>query len=315
MTASAIPLLDLDTLAPAELVTALQQSSCVLVSGRDVPVAAAEAVYRSGAAFMALPEPAKQVVAWSGRGAWQGWQRMQGDAPSEASPTYLDLVERFELRLAQRTASDPSVATMDAASRAAWGRSFALWPDQPPGFAEIWTDAYAGMHHLANRLIRLLADGLELEESGSGDWTSRQWSNLVLNHYPPQHRPPVAGRVRSRPHTDIGGFTLLWSNDRTGGLESQVAPGRWRPVEIPPGTLLVQAGDLLTRWSRGRIPSNVHRVVNPAPDSEAARNGRFSVVYFHHPDMGTAIQGEDGQVLLASEHVRRRQRLETSVLG
>lgn len=116
---------------------------------------------------------------------------------------------------------------------------------------------------------------------------TRQWSNLVVNHYPPQHGPPAAERTRSEPHTDIGGLALL-----------------------------VQAGDLLTRWTGGRIPSNLHRVVNPPPGSDAARApppgsdaaraGRYPVACFHHPDMVTTITGEDGQELVAAEHGRRR---------
>ncbi len=311
--ASDLPLLDLDRLTPAGFVEALQHSSCVLVRGRDVPIDAAEAAFASGRAFMELSEARKAAVAWPGHGAWQGWQRMQGDDPSRTSATYLDLVERFELRLAQRSPEMPPPGPDDAAGLAAWADSFALWPEAPAGFAATWTRSYSRMHHFASQLLTLLADGLDLGRPGLEDWTARQWSNLVLNHYPPQHRPPEAGRVRSRPHTDIGGFTLLWSNDRTGGLEARAPDRSWRTVDIPPGTLLIQAGDLLTRWTRGRIPSNLHRVVNPAPGSEAARNGRYSVVYFHHPDMGTTITGEDGHELLASEHVRRRQRLETPV--
>nr|WP_321986730.1 2OG-Fe(II) oxygenase family protein [uncultured Lichenicoccus sp.] len=307
-----LTLLDLDRLSPSGFVEALQRSSCVLVRGRDVPVDAAEAVFASGRKFMERPDSEKAAVAWPGHGAWQGWQRMQGDDPSRTSATYLDLVERFELRLAQRSPDRPPPAPDDVSGLAAWAESFTLWPAEPEAFSATWTRSYARMHRFASQLVTLLADGLDLR-AGLQDWTVRQWSNLVLNHYPPQHAPPEAGRVRSRPHTDIGGFTLLWSNDRTGGLEARASDRSWRTVDIPQGTLLIQAGDLLTRWTRGRIPSNLHRVVNPPAGSEAARNGRYSVVYFHHPDMGTTITGEDGRDLVASEHVRRRQRLETPV--
>ena len=68
--ATTVPTLDLDDLTRSGFVTALQQSSCVLVTGQDVPVASAEEVYRCGRDFMALPEARKQAVAWNGRGAW-----------------------------------------------------------------------------------------------------------------------------------------------------------------------------------------------------------------------------------------------------
>jgi isopenicillin N synthase-like dioxygenase len=308
-----IPTLDLETLSAKELVAGLQEASCIFVTGHDIPVELTEAVRASAETFFALPEAEKQKVAWSGRGAWQGWQRMTGDDDTGGKPAN-DLVERFELRLAQRTEADGPVDLSDAAAIARWGEPFALWPSQPAEFAKIWTQYYASMHDLCVRLVDLVADGLDLDRTTLDAWTTRQWSNLVVNHYPPQHRPPIAGRTRSRPHTDIGGFTILWSNDRTGGLEARIGDGgSWVPVDFPPDALLIQAGDLLTRWTGGRIPSNIHRVINPQPGSDAARLGRFSVVYFHHPDMDTTITDEHGAILLAAEHVRRRQRLDTAV--
>ena len=312
---NAVPVLDLATLSPDGLVTALQGCSCVLLTNHGVKLPLTEAVYASGRAFFALPEAEKQQVAWSGRGAWQGWQRM---AEESGAGYAADLVERYELRLAQRTLSDAPLDLADAAGLARWGSSFTLWPSQPAGFRDIWTRYYAAMHDLSTRLVRLLADGLDIDGGTLDAWTVRQWSNLVVNHYPPLHgalHTPEPGRMRSKPHTDIGGLTILWSDDRTGGLEARIgAGGSWVPVHIPPGALLVQAGDLLTRWTGGRIPSNIHRVVNPAAGSEAARRGRFSVVYFHHPDMETTIRDESGRTLVAAEHVRRRQRLDTPIL-
>ena len=289
-----IPLLDLDRATPAELLAALQSSSCLFVTGALVSAARAPEIRAAAEAFFHLPEVLRQAVAWSGRGAWQGWQRMQ--AESDADRPDADLVERF----------------------ARWSESFALWPDQPAGFRDIWMRHYAAMHRLASRVLAMSTEALGMAPTADTlhDWTTRQWSNLVVNHYPPQLAAPEAGRMRSRPHTDIGGLTILWTDDRTGGLEARIGgDGGWVPVHIPPGALLVQAGDLLRRWTGGRIPANLHRVVNPAPGSEAAAAGRFSVVYFHHPDMETAIGGEDGAPLIAGEHVRRRQRLETPVVA
>jgi|GEM_PF-35874 len=311
--AAAIPVLDLDEATPAALVAALQANSCIFLRGGEVPVAAMQAVRRSAGTFFDLPEAEKEAVAWSGRGAWQGWQRMKQEGPG-AYGGGADLVERFELRLAQRNAAEGVPDPADAAGLADWARSFTLWPRRPEGFAPLWTQTYASLHRLGSRLVGMIADQLALPPELLEAWTVRQWSNLVVNHYPPQLEPPPEGRVRSRPHTDIGGFTLLWSDDTCGGLEARIGPDRsWVPVYFPPDAILVQAGDLLTRWTAGRIPANIHRVVNPEPGSETALRGRFSVVYFHHPDMQTTITGEDGRSLVAAEHVRRRQRLETPV--
>ncbi len=312
-----VPLLDLDHASPAELLAALQSSSCLFVTGALVPAALAREVKATSDVFFKLPEAQRQAVAWSGRGAWQGWQSMRAEV-TEAELPYADLVERFELRLAQRREEEGPADPANAADLARWGDSFALWPDRPAEFRDVWMGYYAAMHHLASRLIGMAAEALGMAPQPDilRDWTTRQWSNLVVNHYPPQLATPAAGRMRSRPHTDIGGLTILWTDDRTGGLEARIGgDGGWVPVHVPSGALLVQAGDLLRRWTGGRIPANIHRVVNPAPGSDASREGRFSVVYFHHPDMETVIGGEDGVPLVAGEHVRRRQRLETPVIA
>jgi isopenicillin N synthase-like dioxygenase len=305
----AIPLLDLDTLTPSEFVAVLQRHSCVFLKGASVPVASAQQIYASGSAFLALPEAEKEKVAWPERGAWAGWQRMSGSA------TMTNLVERFEVRLASRSATNPAPAATDDDGIAAWAASFALWPENPPGFAHTWTRFYAEMHALTSRLIEMIAEALALDDRTLEDWTTRQWSDLVLNHYPPQSEAPAPGLVRNHPHTDFGALTLIWSNDRTGGLESHVRGGEWRKVDFMPGAMLLQAGDMLTRWTHGRIPSNVHRVVNPEQGSDAAREGRYSVVYFHHPDMATTIVDASGHAMIAEEHVRNREKLKTSVFG
>ena len=312
-----VPLLDLDHASPAQLLAALGSSSCLLVTGAMVPAALAPDVKSTAEAFFRLPDAQREAVAWSGRGAWQGWQRMRGEVAG-AALTGADLVERFELRLAQRREADGPADPENAADLARWGDSFTLWPDQPADFREVWMRYYAAMHRLAGRLVDMTTDALGMAPPPDirRDWTVRQWSNLVVNHYPPQLAAPAAGRMRSRPHTDIGGFTILWTDDRSGGLEARIGDrGAWVPVHVPPGALLVQAGDLLRRWTGGRVPANNHRVVNPPPGSAAARQGRFSVVYFPHPDMDTVIGGEDGAPLVAGEHVRRRQRLETPVVA
>jgi isopenicillin N synthase-like dioxygenase len=56
--------------------------------------------------------------------------------------------------------------------------------------------------------------------------------------------------------------------------------------------ILLQVGDLLHRWSRGLIPANDHRVVNPDPVPGQEPTDRFSIVYFQYPDRTTWVAPE-----------------------
>jgi len=285
----AVPTIDLATATPGELVTGLVNASCVYLVNHGLADDALRAMLDTAREFYALPEPIKAAVQWSGEGPWRGWQPVYAGGPQAL------LLERFEVALAQ-------------------DGTFDQWPAEPAAMRPAWTAVYRTLHDLASRLTTMIAAGLGLPAEDLPAWTVRQHSNLVVNHYLAQEHAPEPGRVRQRAHTDIGGITLLHT-DGTPGLEARLGPGgEWVPVDVPPGALLLQAGDLLRLWSRGRIPANDHRVVNPPRVPGVPQRARYSAVFFHHPDLDTwvapalpaaAEAADDG--VAALDHVLARQ--------
>jgi isopenicillin N synthase-like dioxygenase len=298
-----VPVLDFASATGDQLVAALQENSCVFLTGLDAFAADSfgadlDLMLAASREFFELDPAEKARVRWSGEGEWVGWQPLY-----EGGPTSL-LLERYELAL-----PDPAGFPSDRE----WASTFTMWPEQPAALAPTWAAYYRTARSLVNRIIEMIVESIGLPAEDLGAWTTRQHSNLCVNHYIAQEEPPAPGQTRQKAHTDIGGLTLLWADGAAGGLEAQIGPdGSWVPVHFPPGAILLQAGDLLTLWTRGRIPGNNHRVVNPPREPGAKPTDRYSVVFFHHPDLDTWVAPADADAADAAgvgarEHVLARQ--------
>jgi isopenicillin N synthase-like dioxygenase len=103
-------------------------------------------------------------------------------------------------------------------------------------------------------------------------------------------------QVRAGEHSDYGSITLLFQDD-VGGLEVRSPKGtfvRAKPIE---GTVVVNAGDLLSRWSNDKIRSTHHRVVQPPAqegDGSDSYPARYSVAYFCNPNSESYIDALPG---------------------
>ena len=129
--------------------------------------------------------------------------------------------------------------------------------------------------------MHALALAYQLEPHTFSDMLKEGNSLLRAAHYPPlgTQRDPQA--MRAAPHEDINLITLL-CEATDAGLEVLSAKG-WAAVECKTGQIVVDSGDMLSRVTGGLIPATTHRVVNPAPGSEAAGRSRFSLPFFAHP--------------------------------
>ncbi|KAJ1553753.1 hypothetical protein HK405_006998, partial [Cladochytrium tenue] len=98
-------------------------------------------------------------------------------------------------------------------------------------------------------------------------------------------------------HTDYGTVTLLFQDQR-GGLEVKTPSGEWAEATPIPGTVVINAGDLLARWSNDVIRSTEHRVVSPrvAPtEAGGSQHGaRYSVAFFCNPNQDAVVEGLPG---------------------
>lgn len=157
-----------------------------------------------------------------------------------------------------------------------------------PGWRAAAADYFLAMECIAQALMRALARGLGLPEHSFDSTFAGGISTLRLIRYPP--RPPESmigipkeklwvghrGARRymlGRAHVDSGLMTLL-AQDGVAGLQARGANGVW--VDVPPedGTLAVNFGKLLDRWTGGRIKATEHRVIGAGEE-------RFSIPFFY----------------------------------
>lgn len=78
-----------------------------------------------------------------------------------------------------------------------------------------------------------------------------------------------------------------------GGLQVESPNGTYVDAEPIADTIVVNAGDLLARWSNDTIKSTKHRVVEP-PNKEAEYPARYSVAYFCNPNFDKLIEAIPG---------------------
>jgi isopenicillin N synthase-like dioxygenase len=152
-----------------------------------------------------------------------------------------------------------------------------LWPEETPSFREATTKLYVGLESLGLRLLRAIARYLSLGDEAFAPTVRDSDSILRLLHYPPLSSD--AEGVRAGAHEDINAITLLLGAEEA-GLEVLDRDGRWLPINPPPGSVVVNIGDMLQRLTNDVLPSTTHRVVNPR--TERRDIARYSTPFFLH---------------------------------
>ncbi|KAJ7333564.1 hypothetical protein OS493_017102 [Desmophyllum pertusum] len=154
---------------------------------------------------------------------------------------------------------------------------------------------------LGLRVLSVLAIGLNMEPDSfvfgykkMGTSLGGTW--IRFNYYPviPDISKVKPGQIRCGEHNDYGGITLLIQDD-VGRLEISNIKlnGQFVPATPMKGTLLVNIGDLMQRWTSDKLKSAVHRVVIPEVEIKR-RVPRRSFVCFFDPDLDSLITCLDG---------------------
>ena len=164
------------------------------------------------------------------------------------------------------------------------------WPRYPEGFREAYEEYVDKMSELGTAVVRAmgLALGHGMDDVFVGNTRKSAWVMRAIG-YPPL--PEDGGGVSCGEHSDYGCVTLLLADETKGALQAWVETegeeGRWVDVDPVEGALVVNIGDMMSRWSGGKWKATRHRVVHKG------EGYRVSVPFFFEPDWDARVPGKE----------------------
>jgi len=268
------------------IVNGFKEVGFIYLKGHGISPSKVDNVFKKSADFFLLSSSAKDKLAWEDPRANRGYVKIGRERVTQSE----DVAEIAELR---NKAPDMK-ETMEIGRE--WDTTWRNhWPRESdvPGFKETMLDFFQTCHELHTIVMRAIALGLDLNEMFFEDKINEQRHNLRLLSYPPIKTSLLKeGQTRAGAHSDYGTLALLFQ-DNVGGLEVENPHTKqFQPAKPIPGTIVVNTGDLLARWSNDILRSTLHRVVAPSTES-ANTDGmtplRQSIAFFCSPDGGARI--------------------------
>ncbi len=243
-----------------------RETGFAVVSGHTLDGATLDRGLAAAKAFFALPADVKQRYFVKGGGGQRGYTPFGIEVAKGA--TARDLKEFWHV--GRELPDDHPYRDMMGAN---------LYVSEIEGWKDDTNAMFAELDRFGGELLCAVALHLGLSKDFFTDPVRDGNSILRMLHYPAQKEPPAPGSVRAGAHEDINVITLLLGAEEA-GLEVLHRNGSWLSVNPPPGSLVVNIGDMLQRLTNHALPSTTHRVVNPS--RERARYSRYSTPYFLH---------------------------------
>lgn len=238
-----------------------------------VPLEQVREAFAMSERFFALPDAVKARWPLSRNAGWESRAQVR---PSTGTP---DQKESYQITRARMAGLYPGA-------------------DELPGFVDTMLAFERASWTVGMKVLSCFADRLGFDR----DFFTRAHdpsrdtyqSTLRLLHYYAIAPEAQAGMDlwRAGAHTDFDCLTLLYQREGQGGL--QVCPGKefeaqaWTPIPPREELITCNIGDMLMRWSDGRLPSNFHRVKNPVPGE--FMGSRYSLAFFCQANSDAVIR-------------------------
>jgi isopenicillin N synthase-like dioxygenase len=251
------------------------------LTGHGVPQDLVDRVFEQSRRFHALPPETKNKIPYFETGSFRSgyqpcfkdeYQRTNINIIADAKP---NLVAKFSIN---REGGSGGLSMTDAQRQARVN----VWPENLPGFKETLLDYHGRIEKLGRQFLPLWATSLQLPLDYFDKFFATPHLTMSLLYYPPQKG--IGNRQYGiAPHTDNALMTFLAQKD-VSGLAVRMPSGHWRAVDIVPGALLVNTGNLMVRWTNDEYLSTKHRVINTNTVD------RYSIPVFFGPSGDAMIE-------------------------
>ena len=256
------------------------RSACIdigffYVTGHSFTAEELNSVLTQGLGFFALPLDEKMKVL-SPSVDMPGFVRTGGLDPEKNRDKVVDIKERLyltrELKPGEQARPDSRIGKTQWPSR-----------DLLPSFEPILKTYIARLQRVTEALNHAFALSLDLPEDYFDAHYGRPDMSLTMNFYPPVDPSKLkASQWSFSPHADYSAFTVLLQ-DQSGGLQARNSAGEWIDVIPKAGTLVVNVGNVLERWTNDVYRSTLHRALH------IGREPRVSAAFFVYPDATTVV--------------------------
>ncbi len=274
-----VPLINLDTADGAAVARQIRDASVevgfYVLTGHAIPQRVFDDAFAAARAFYALPEPVKlQYEMDRSQTGYLPSGRSVIKASKVADNRKEDVTEIYLLRNELRRFHPDVVA-----ERRFRGRN--RWPAELPQFRPAMLSYILHMEHLARSLLGCYETALGLGRGGLAPFFDDAQLSVSVAHYPVSDVGD-SGRYGLAPHTDAGFLTFIPMQTEP-GLEIRDTVGNWFAPPVVEGGILVNAGDMLARWTNDSFMSTPHRVMVMRDRT------RTSLPFFFYPALDAMI--------------------------
>lgn len=219
--------------------------------------------------FFALDDADKRRIDKLGSPHFRGWEAVG----SEYTNNRVDVREQIDV-----WTEWPVSESTDPPSRRLLGPNQWMPDDLLPGHRRLTERWMRELGALADRILSLLAVGLDLDD----DHFTRLWGDQPMSLTKMIHYPPTpAGGAGVNAHHDAGFLTVL-APGPTPGLEVLSPSGAWITVPSVPGAFVINLGEMLQAMTGNYFVATPHRVITAGE--------RLSAAYFHGPSLDTELR-------------------------
>jgi isopenicillin N synthase-like dioxygenase len=289
---------------------ACREVGFIQILGHGIPTGVTDGLASAMDDFFAQPLETKKLSI-ARKGTNRGYTPPKAESLSlslgvESATRMNDFFEAFNVGLATSDFPGVDLDPMEYAEN--------VWPDVA-GYRDRIDAYFAEAGRVARTMTDIFAAALDLPAGFFDAYTDHSIDVLRMNNYalPPGTVDLDGDLIGMSEHTDFGIVTVLWA-DQVKGLQVLGADGSWNDVSPADDALLINLGDLTSRWTNERWMSTLHRVKPPIVDGTI--NRRRSAAYFHDGNADATIAAIESTVepggeplyppITVSEHIRAK---------